>query len=147
MNFKTTIFLAILAVMGGVLWLVFPWHRGTASSNQSLAVLETELKPERLERLEISADGRTVVLERSPDGEWTLPGHWPTRQTEADRLVQTLTSLQSRFAPIALGNPADLAPYGLDKPEVTIQAKTKDKNHQLQLAKEPGEGNSFSRPT
>jgi hypothetical protein len=147
MNFKTTIFLAVLAVIGGVLWLVVPWHRGTASSNQSLTVLETELKPERLEKLEIIADGRAVVLKRSPDGEWTLPGHWPTRQTEADRLVQTLTSLQSRFAPISLGNPSDVAPYGLDKPQVTIQAKTKDKNHQLQLAEEPGEGNRFSRPT
>src|SRR5262249_33631634 len=113
MNFKTTIFLAVLAVIGGVLWLVVPWHRRAAANSDSLAVLENELKPEKLVKLEITADGRTVVLDRAPGGEWTLPGHWPTRQTEADRLMQTLTSLQSRFAPISLGNPADVAPYGL----------------------------------
>ncbi|HEV2948622.1 MAG TPA: DUF4340 domain-containing protein [Gemmataceae bacterium] len=147
MNFKTTIFLAVLAVIGGVLWLVVPWHRRAASGSESLAVLENELKPENLEKLEITADGRTVVLERGSGSEWTLPGHWPTRQTEADRLVRTLTSLQSRFAPIPLGNPADVSPYGLDKPQLTVQVKTKDKSHQLQLAEEPGESNRFSRPT
>jgi len=147
MNFKTTIFLAVLAVIGGVLWLVVPWNRRAAGADNSLAVLENELKPEYLEKLEITSDGRTVVLERGSGGEWTLPGHWPTRQTEADRLVRTLTSLQSRFAPIPLGNPADVSPYGLDKPQVTMQVKTKDKTHQLQLAEEPGESNRFSRPT
>jgi hypothetical protein len=147
MNFKTTIFLAALTVIGGVLWLVVPWHRRAASGSESLAVLENELKPENLEKLEIRADGRTVVLERGSGGEWTLPGHWPTRQAEADRLVRTLTSLQSRFAPIPLGNPIDVASYGLDKPQVTVQAKTKDKSHQLHLAEEPGESNRFSRPT
>src|SRR5437899_1349498 len=141
MNIKTTIFLAVLTVIGGVLWLVVPWHRGAASGSDSLAVLENELKPENLEKLEIRADGRTVVLERGSGGEWTLPGHWPTRQAEADRLVRTLTSLQSRFAPIPLGNSPDLSPYGLNKPQVTIQAKTQDNTHQLQLAEEPGESN------
>lgn len=147
MNFKTTIMLAVLAVVGGLFWLVVPWHRRTASANDSLAVLENQLKPDRLERIEVTADGRTVALERGSGGEWTLPGHWPTRQAEADRLVHTLTSLQSRFAPIPLANPADLTPYGLNQPQVTIQVKTQDKTYQLELAEEPGESNRFSRPT
>ena len=69
MNFKTTIFLAALTVIGGVLWLVVPWHRRAASGSESLAVLENELKPENLEKLEITADGRTGEWEAAP-----LPG-------------------------------------------------------------------------
>src|SRR5216683_4360544 len=147
MNFKTTIGLAVLVVVGGILWLVVPWHRRTASASDSLAILENQLKSDRLEQLEVTADGRTVTLERGSGGEWTLPGHWPTRQAEADRLVRTLTSLQSRFAPIPLSDPPDLSPYGLNKPQVTIQAKTQEKTYRLQLAEEPGESNRFSRPT
>src|SRR5882672_200877 len=55
MNFKTTIFLAVLTVIGGVLWLIVPWNRRATSANDSLAILENELKPEQLERLEITA--------------------------------------------------------------------------------------------
>src|SRR5260370_38833792 len=105
MNFKTTVSLAVLAVIGGLFWLIVPWHRRTASANDSLAVLENQLKPDRLERIEVTADGRSVALERGSGSEWTLPGHWPTRQAEADRLIRTLTRLQSRFPPIPLANP------------------------------------------
>jgi hypothetical protein len=147
MNFKTTIFLAVLTVIGIVVWLVDPWHRRAAASNESLAILENQLKPDRLQRIEVTADGRTVVLERAAGGDWTLPGHWPTRQAEVDRLVHTLTNLQSRFAPMPLGKGADVSPYGLTKPAVTIEVKTNDTAHRLQLGEEPGESNRFSRPT
>jgi len=125
MNFKTTIALAVLAVVGGIVWLVTPWHRQATSSSESLTVLEHQLKPDQLHRIEVTNDGQTVVFERGSTGEWTLPGHWPARAAEIDRLVGTLTSLQSRFAPIPLANSADLAPYGLTKPPVTVQVKTK----------------------
>lgn len=147
MNFKTTIILAALAVVGGLLWLFVPWHRQNASSNASVVVLEQQLKPVHLQRIEVIHDGRTTVFERDAAGEWTLPGHWPARQTEINRLVGTLTSLQSRFAPIPLGNSPDLEAYGLSKPPLTIQVKTDDKTHQLQFGEEPGESNRFSRPT
>src|SRR5437762_12094367 len=147
MNFKTTIVLAVLAIVGGLLWLIVPWHRQAPSSSESVAVLEHQLKPDRLQRIEVIHDGRTVAFERGSTGDWTLPGHWPARQAEISRLVATLTSLQSRFAPIPLGNPPDLEPYGLSKPPLTIHVKTDDSAHQLQFGEEPGESNRFSRPT
>src|SRR5439155_2716079 len=48
---------------------------------------------------------------------------------------------------IPLANSADLAPYGLTKPPVTVQVKTKENTHQLQFGEEPGDSNRFSRPT
>jgi hypothetical protein len=147
MNFKTTIILAALAVVGGLLWLFVPWHRQNASSSASVVVLEQQLKPDHLQRIEVTHDGRTTVFERDAAGEWTLPGHWPARQTEINRLIQALTSLQSRFAPIPLGDSTDLEPYGLGKPPLTIQVKTDNNAHRLQFGEEPGESNRFSRPT
>jgi hypothetical protein len=112
-----------------------------------LAILENQLRPERLQQIEVTHDGRAVVFERGSTGEWTLPGHWPARQAEINRLVETLTSLRSRFTPIPLANPPDLAPYGLDKPPLTLQVKADDKTYQLQFGEEPSESNRFSRPT
>src|SRR5438128_1997992 len=129
MNFKSTILLIVLAVVGGILWLVIPWHRQPLSSSESLTVLEHQLKPDRLQRIEVSHDGQSVVFERGSTGEWTLPGHWPARQAEINRLVETLTSLRSRFTPILLANPPDLTPYGLDKPPLTVQVKADDKTY------------------
>ncbi len=147
MNFKTTIFLAVLAVAGGVLWLVVPFHRQSPGLSASVTVLEHQLKPDRLQRIEVTHDGSTVVFERGSTGEWTLPGHWPARQAEINRLVGTLTSLQSRFAPIPLDNPPDLDAYGLSKPLLGIRVKTDDNVHELEFGEEPGESNRFSRPT
>src|SRR5438132_1708553 len=147
MNFKTTIALAVLAVVGGLLWLIVPWHRKPPSSSESLPVLEQQLKPERRQRIEVIHSGRSVVFERGSTGEWTLPGHWPARQAEINRLVGTLTSLQSRFAPIPLDNPPDVDVYGLSKPLLGIRVKTDDNVHELEFGEEPGESNRFSRPT
>src|SRR5207244_7049948 len=112
-----------------------------------LTVLEHQLKPDQLHRIEVTNDGQTVVFERGSTGEWTLPRHWPARAAEIDRLVGTLTSLQSRFAPIPLPNSADLAPYGLAEPPLIVQVKAGDQTHRLQFGEEPGDSNRFSRPT
>src|SRR5260370_986546 len=147
MNLKTMFVLAVLAIVGGLLWLIVPWHRQAPTSSESLSVLEQQLKPERLQRIEVIHSGRSVVFERGSTGEWTLPGHWPARQAEINRLVGTLTSLQSRFAPIPLDNPPDVDAYGLSKPLLGIRVKTDDNVHELEFGEEPGESNRFSRPT
>ena len=78
MNFKTTIVLAILAVAGGLFWLVYPSQRRNVASTETLRILEEEIKPERLQRIEvIYHEHSAVVFERSSDGEWTMPGNGP----------------------------------------------------------------------
>jgi hypothetical protein len=147
MNFKTTIVLAVLVVVGGLVWLVYPSQRKHAAGSESLTILEKEIKPERLRRIEVIYPERSVVFERSPDGEWTLPGKWPTRQAEVEQLVNLLASFHSRFAPIALGNSPDLAGYGLDKPPVKVKAQTDGGEYLLEFGEEPGESNRFIRAT
>src|SRR5260370_11543389 len=147
MNLKTMFVLAVLAIVGGLLWLIVPWHRQAATQSASLSVIGQQVKPERLQRIEVIHSGRSGVFERGSAGEWTLPGHWPARQAEINRLVGTLTSLQFRFASIPLDNPPDVDAYGLSKPLLGIRVKTDDNVHELEFGEEQGEANSFSRTT
>src|SRR5205807_3561275 len=100
---------------------------------------------------------RHITLERGPGGEWTMPGKWPTRKPEVEQLVALLIGLQSRFAPIAIDDPADFAAYGLDTPAVLVAVRTDGDEHRLAFGESsgktvqeeegPGESNRFSRPT
>src|SRR5882672_4339326 len=108
MNLKTTLVLLVLAAAGGVLFWFGPaaapllpvaTQPVSAVGAGTLAVLEDEITPDNLQRIEVRQGDRVVVLERSPDHTWTMPGKWPTRQPEVKELVDLLTGLRSRFAP------------------------------------------------
>src|SRR4051794_12060309 len=107
MNFKTTIVLALLLGGGAAAWYFLGGSPADKPSD-TLAVLEKDLKPDALTRIEIKHGDRQVVLERAPGGEWSLLGNWPVRKLEVDQLVNTLATLRSRFEPIPLGTPPDL---------------------------------------
>src|SRR3954469_9684563 len=106
MNFKTTLVLLVLAAAGGVLFWVGPsvpvWV-GLASpvpdaaGAGTLNILEAELTPQKVTRIDVQRGDRHVILERGADDEWTLPGRWPTRKPEVEQLVSLLTGLRSRF--------------------------------------------------
>src|SRR5579859_2374500 len=147
MNFKTTLVLGVLAAAGGVFWLIDPFHKPVTVSSETLRILNDELKPANLRRVEVSHAGEVVVFVRGPDREWSLPGHWPTRKAEVDKLVEVLTGLQTRFAPVELGTASDLKKYGLDDPAVTVKVQAGDTDRRLQFGEEPGDANRFSRPT
>src|SRR5919201_3541101 len=138
MNLKTTLVLLVLAAAGGVLFWLGPavvWPvaapQPPAAGGATLTVLQDELTPENLTRIEVRRGDRTVVLERAPGGAWSLPGKWPARQPEAQELANLLTGLRSRFAPIPVANDDELKPYGLDQPAVTVTVKAGDKEHRL----------------
>jgi hypothetical protein len=132
MNLKTTLVLLILVVAGGVFfWLgpdlssVLPFapSRPAVSGHGTLRILEKELTPEKLTKIEVQAGDRGVVLTRPPDGEWTLPGQWPTRKAEVKELVGLIGELRSRFAPRTFDPPPtleDLKEFGLDQPPVKV---------------------------
>src|SRR5262249_17836903 len=93
---------------------------------------------------------------------------WQTRTREVQDLVDLLTRLRSRFAPIAVRE-EDLKKYGLDQPAVLVKVCAGTKDYQLAFGEaevkiqppdqesevkekagdeaEAGEGNRFSRPT
>jgi hypothetical protein len=95
-------------------------------------------------------DRQLFLLERSPGGEWSLPGKWPTRKAEAEALVNLLGGLRSRFLPEKpKGEPPNWKAFGLDRPALTVAVRAGEREHRLEFGEpaETGEGNRFSRPT
>lgn len=154
MNFKTTLVLLLLLIAGGAwLYLAPPlpsWFGAgasdaAASASPTLTVLEQELKPAKLKRIEIRRGEGPIVLERGPAG-WTIEGKWLTRPREVDELVATIGGLHSRFVPIAItDDPAELRQYGLDKPTLTIVVRAGDKDYRLLFGQDASDTNRFTR--
>lgn len=157
MNLKTTLVLLVLVAVGAVFFYYgpglatrFDWTppAPNAVGAGTLAVLNEQLKPNALTRVEIKQGDRLLVLEKA-GGEWTLPGRWPTRKPEVEHLLEVLGGLRSRFAPEPLDTEkAELKEYGLDKPAVSVSVTADGKDYVLDLSeKSRGEGDRFSRPT
>jgi hypothetical protein len=160
MNFKTTLVLLVLVAAGALAgaahwfrsdlpsWLVSP--EPAPASSRSRELLEKEITPDRLTRIEVVQGDRRLVLERSaPGDEWSLPGKWPTRKAEVQGLIALLGDLHSRFAAerIEAGGEG-IKHYGLDRPAVTITLRAGDKDYRLAFAEaDEGDGSRFSRPT
>ncbi len=158
MNFKTTVVLLVLAAAGGALLWFGPalpaWVGVTAPaaaprSSVALGVLENDLTADKLTKIDVKRGDRPVVsLERGADGEWSLPGKWPARKAESEGLVKLLGGLHSRFeAERPKGEPPDLAPFGLDKPALTVTVRAGDKEHRLEFGDDAGDESRFARPT
>lgn len=147
MNLKTTIFLLILILIGAAGWVAVTLVGPATVTSATLANLESELKPDAITRIEISQGDKRIVLEKGADG-WSLPGKWPVRQTEVKQLVEVLSSLRSRFAPIAVGDTEERKKLGLEGANaVQVTVKSGGKDYKLSFGEEPGEGSRFSRPT
>lgn len=148
MNLKTTLFLAILLLVGGLAWLLLATLKPAESTSATVAALHDDLAPESLTRIEIAgASGRKLILERGgPNEPWSLPGKWPVRKNEVEHLVQAITTLRSRFAPIPATD-ADLKKYGLDPATLTVTVKAKGTDHVVRLGEKDDANNRFSRPT
>lgn len=162
MNFRTTILLLILAAGVGTAY----WFRHDIASSlgyaprspdatpDSLFILR-RVKPDHITAIQIGDESNGLKLVR--DGKsWSLPGGWPVRAVESQELVDLLTGLNSRFEAIAVGNGADLKPYGLDPSQkpipvvMTVDFGGAEKSRTLRLlfGQSPnGGGNPFTRPT
>jgi hypothetical protein len=146
MNLKTTLVLAILVAVGGIAFGVVWFLQSSSASNETLHVLANELKPENLTHIEVRRGDHQVTLEKA-GGSWALPGNWPVRQAEVDQLVQTLTSLHSRFKPVPLGEPPALKNYGLEGKPLTVKVRAGGKDYQLAFGEKPEGAQRFSSPT
>jgi hypothetical protein len=153
MNLKTTLVLLVVVASGIGLWLVrSKWagqlglaHQAQAEcDDNTVQILEDKLTLEDLKRIEIKMrDADAVVLERGANDLWTAPGHWPTRKPDVEHLVQLLTNLRSRFAPIPLDDGHLLKDYGLDKPAVVVIVTAGSDRYRLAFAeKDPPNGDA-----
>jgi hypothetical protein len=157
MSLKTTLLLILLvATCGLVLWFspsLAPWlglsaQPRPAAPDGTLATLERELTPQKITRIEVNKDGHVLTLDRAA-GDWTLPGKWPTRGPEVQSLIDVLTGLRSRFAPIPAPDDETVAKHGLDKPLATVKVLIGGKPYSLEFSEEKAtEGaGRFSAPT
>ena len=167
MNLKTTLVLLILVIAGGVfLWLDPALSRwlpesirpaGPASAVVS-SVIPADITSENLTRVELHRGERKVVFERNPQGAWTLPGNWPARAAEVNELIARIMGLQSRFAPLPLGE-GGKAKFGLEGSPIVVKLQGGKAEHTLTLGEprergdkpaadiEPNTTNRFSQPT
>src|SRR5215203_2738306 len=100
MNLKTTLALVVLAACAaGLVYTqgqlpprLDPWRQHTVSAPNkgSRAILEG-LTSDSLNKIEIRRGTDTTVIERGKDGSWVMPGNWPTRSGEVNKLVEMLT--------------------------------------------------------
>lgn len=156
MNFKTTVGLVILAALlvglfvygptlGPRLGLVPP--APPTGDLGSLTVLQHDLTPTALTRIEILSGDRKVVLQRGPGGDWVLPGNWPTRKAEIEQFFNALGSLNTRFRPLQIADVGEFDKKGLTKPALTLLVHVGATEHRLTLGEEPGERNRFTKPS
>ncbi len=149
MNLKTTVTLLVLVAAGaGVFWYLETSRHGAAAASETMAVLEKELQPEKLSRIEIGQGDPHLILERGSGDEWTLPGKWPTRRREVSELIELLTGLRTRFAPESIAG-KDLRTFGLDDSQgpVRVAVRTSGGDFRLLLGEKPDASNRFSSPT
>jgi hypothetical protein len=149
MNVRTTLLLTLLVGIGGGLaaWHYYGQREAAVTASKTLDFLDHELKPDALTRIELlKGKERRFLLERTGN-DWSLPGKWPVRAAETQELLDTLTHLRSRFTPIATGNGAPLANYGLDDSALTLKLQVAGKERTLTIGEEPATQNRFNRAT
>lgn len=158
MNLKTTLALLVLAGAGVLLWwygnlplppALDPAPRPVAVEENGTRDFLHNLRPDKIQRLEIHAPSGVTELTHKADGQWSLPGNWPIRRLEVEHLVGLLTNLRSRFQPQPIDEDKDLQAFGLDHPAVSVKIRTGGDEHTLSFG-EPSsnnQNNRFSRDT
>jgi hypothetical protein len=147
MNLKTTFALLILIAAGAGGWYALTLIDNAVAASRTLRFLDNDLSAAQLSRIEIVRPGQPPVVLEKTGNEWTLPGKWPVRGPEVAELVKTLTSLHSRFAPIAAGKDMDLKKYGLGDDALLVKVKAGDKTVAFKIGEEPSDKNRFTRAT
>src|SRR6266571_3297206 len=127
MNLKTTFLLVLLVAAGAAGWVIYTAQTPTDLDSPTLKFLEKTLQPANLTRITLAKGNDTrFTLERNGP-EWSLPGRWPVRTQDVDHIVQILTGLRSRFAPVPVGKDDDLSEYGLGADAFIVKIKLGDK--------------------
>lgn len=119
MNWKTTLVLGFFVGVLAMFWLdQRPMHEQSLDKT-GLAPLEN-IQASYLRKIEILKGNQIVKLERTSENEaWSLPGKWPTRTSEVNKIIDLLLGLRSRFTPIkekVFDNPAIIIKLGWQKP-------------------------------
>ena len=144
MSFRATaIAVAVLVVLGGIVWFTeFRDKGGTdtaaAPDKQELEVFKFEDRDTRM--LEVARGDQRAQVRKDDDGSWTVqPGGEPGDRV---RISSVLTRLASLRATRRVADEAtDLAQYGLDAPSlITTVTQTDGSTYVLQVGGKPPAG-------
>ena len=125
----TAIALAVLVVLGGVVWFTEFRDKGESpaaakpSDKPDLTIFTIEER--EIRRIEVARGGQTTTVDRDEQGEWTVqPSGQPGDRARLSGLMFRLASLNaSRRVAEA---PEDLAQFGLDQPALTATVTVAD---------------------
>jgi hypothetical protein len=155
MNVKTTIALLVLLAVGGLVWLLLPTGSVQTQSSSTARFLE-KLRASKSDLREVhvqTSPTQSYTLASDDGTTWSLPGNWPVRAAQVHGVLDTLTSLSTRFRPFPFDKDK-ASEYGLDDEHaVVVKLRLKDKAHTLRLGEgaamdETGMGKNASyRPT
>lgn len=126
MKFKSTwIMLAVLAALGGYSYFVEePRQEAKREAEKTEGLLVAGFSADAVTELSLRGSGSrgSVRAVRGEDGTWSVAEPWEDRADEGRvrALLADLAALKSQREVAEAG--ADLAPFGLDEPEVVVRA-------------------------
>ena len=118
---NTIIVIALLALVGG--YALYLGHQPAPEKTPKLF----KIVPTDIQRIELRSPTRDIVVDRAKDGTWriTQPIDAPADRATVDGVAGAIANLE--IADTAEEHPADLAPFGLAKPAVTVTVTAKDR--------------------
>lgn len=120
MRFRNTLIaLVVLLIVGGYAFVNFYY------SKPEPVKTALELKGEDIAKIDLKYPGRELTLERKGDEPWmiTQPVHTKADQTSANNLARAIADCQ--ITKTVEEKADNLAPFGLDKPQVTVTVADK----------------------
>ena len=139
---------AALALLGGLVW----WSNKAEATKETAADPNAppkiiEIAAEKIQKVNITKDGETTTLERMADNRYRLiaPKELAADQDAASGVFTSLTSFIADR--VVEEKAAQLGPYGLEKPVLTVDVVQKDgKVVKLLIGDEtPTSGSSFAK--
>ena len=146
MSFRATaIVLAVLIVLGGVVWFSEFRDKGaqaTTSDTEKLTIFKFDDQGTR--SIVVAKADQKVEADKDEQGNWTLqPGGLPGDRVRISSVLTRLDSLQATRR--VTDEPADLAQYGLDSPPLTAAVTQADGTAYTLLtgSKSPNESSTY----
>ncbi len=118
---NTIIALVLLVLVGGVAYLV-----SQRTTTQETAKLY-KISPDDIAKIDLKYADREIELGRDKDNKWQLlkPIAADADQTTSNNLARAIADCEVKKT--VQEKPADLKPFGLDPPQVTVTVTTKNK--------------------
>ncbi len=128
MRFKSTwVVLAAFAALAGYFFLVEqPRYEASKKAEQEEGLLFPDLDTAKITELALDGKKGSVRVRKGEDGRWFVVEPWDDRADDG-RISTLLRNLEELKAAKEVAGPeADLAPFGLDEPEVVVTTKGVD---------------------